>query len=270
MPTVSELKRARSRAHDRDRKVERLLAEARDDRDRLVSELAEEKREREQLRERRQEIRTAIEAEVLADAEGEGEHSEAWRERREDRLDELADLWEASEARSDRLAVRLVETREDIADLIRRDDELDRRIRRLTARIKRIREDEAGRLSRDFHIAEFDCRDGTPCPDYMRPHLEALCRDHLQPLRDSGGTVSINSGYRHAAYNAAIGGASQSYHVYELRKRSPAADHIQTGRSAASVQAWHDAHDPPDGMGYYPGFTHIDDRGYRSRWYGAA
>ena len=110
----------------------------------------------------------------------------------------------------------------------------------------------------------------TPVPSYMKDSLKKLCELHLQPLRNSGGSVHINSGYRTTAYNSAIGGAYNSYHVYTVRKTAPAADHVQAGRSAPTVQKWHDSHNPPDGMGYYGGFTHIDDRGYRSRWYGGA
>jgi hypothetical protein len=126
-----------------------------------------------------------------------------------------------------------------------------------------------GDLSPHFSMAEFNCRDGTPVPSYMRPHLEALCKQHLEPARAANGPIRITSGYRHARYNAAIGGASQSYHVYELRKTSPAADHTAQGASPGTLQRWYDTHTNPDGMGYYAGFTHIDERGYRSRWSGA-
>jgi hypothetical protein len=168
-----------------------------------------------------------------------------------------------------RLLEREARSENRLDDLVKRDRRLEKRIVVVNKRIARKLE-ASGQLTADFHIAEFDCNNGTPVPDGMEPHLRALCVQHLQPLRDSGGGVVINSGYRTAAYNAAIGGASQSYHVYTLRGKSPAADHVQAGRSAYAVQAWHESHNPFDGMGVYSGFTHGDDRGYRSRWTGAA
>lgn len=192
------------------------------------------------------------------------------KERRENRREVLADQVEELEAQEDRLVERIKDLRqeEEHAKNLRRF--YLKRIDRLQKKRKQMQSDKPGQLTKDFHIAEFGCRDGTPVPAALIPHVKALCVQHLQPLRDSGGDVSITSGFRTASYNARIGGATASYHIYTLRGRAPAADHVQAGRSAPGVQSWHDAHNAPDGMGYYPGFTHIDDRGYRSRWYGAA
>jgi Peptidase M15 len=189
------------------------------------------------------------------------------KERRENRREILADQVEELEAQEDRLVERI--------DDLKREEEHAEHLRDFYAeRINRLRKkrndmkNRAGQLTKDFHVAEFACRDGTPVPDGIIPHLKALCEQHLQPLRDSGGSVTINSGFRTPSWNSRVGGAPSSYHIYTLRMKAPAADHIQSGRSASGVYAWHESHDPPDGMGRYATFTHIDDRGYKSRWSG--
>jgi uncharacterized protein YcbK (DUF882 family) len=70
------------------------------------------------------------------------------------------------------------------------------------------------RLSPHFTVEEFDCRDGTKVQPRDYNGLEYLCRIYLEPLRKKYGPVHINSGYRTRAYNASIGGAKNSYHVY--------------------------------------------------------
>jgi uncharacterized protein YcbK (DUF882 family) len=186
-------------------------------------------------------------------------------EKRETHADELEELRAAREVLLDQLArtKRVTQRARDQLVIHRKE------VERLQRRREQIAKDSEGQLTRDFHVREFDCRDGTRVPEAAVPALRELCQRHLQPLRDSGGVVSINSGYRTASYNAAIGGATASYHIYDQRPHAPAADHIQSDRSASEVQAWHDSHNSPDGMGYYAGFTHIDDRGYASRWWGA-
>ena len=65
-------------------------------------------------------------------------------------------------------------------------------------------------LTKHFHSREFDCRDGTQVPERDYHGLTYLCRTYLEPLRKKYGPVHINSGYRTAAYNRKIGGASPS------------------------------------------------------------
>lgn len=233
------------------RKRWRGIARKRDrDEDEIRDAIHEINGELDKLRERRKHNRD----------DGDEEKAERWADEIEELEDHKDDLLEAlDDAKEKSQAAQKI--LDDHADRVRG-------LRKKKAARKKSREGN-GDLSPHFSMAEFDCRDGTPCPAYMRPYLEALCREHLEPLRAALGTVRINSGYRHAAYNASIGGATQSYHVYELRKKAPAADHIVDGHAASTVQQWHESHNPFDGMGFYAGFTHGDDRGYRSRWYGA-
>jgi zinc D-Ala-D-Ala carboxypeptidase len=54
--------------------------------------------------------------------------------------------------------------------------------------------------------------DNTPPPEAVES-LKALCEKVLQPLRDSlGKPLKVNSGYRGAAVNAAVGGSNTSQH----------------------------------------------------------
>lgn len=53
----------------------------------------------------------------------------------------------------------------------------------------------------------------TPPPEVIN-NLRALCKNILQPLRDSvGGPIKISSGYRTPRLNRAIGGARNSQHM---------------------------------------------------------
>src|SRR3990167_10988390 len=78
------------------------------------------------------------------------------------------------------------------------------------------------RLSAHFTLPEFFCHDGTPVPRVALPALERLCRDVLEPVRAEFGSCTVLSGYRHRAYNASIGGAPQSQHIYDLTPDSVA------------------------------------------------
>ena len=132
------------------------------------------------------------------------------------------------------------------------------------------------RLSPHFTLAEFACHDGTPVPAAAVAHLRNHCLAVLEPLRERFGPVFVTSGYRHTAYNTSIGGARQSYHIYDLRGgRFPATDvHCARG----GIADWHRFVDGllhrigegQGGLGYYPrgGFVHIDLRPYQARWDG--
>lgn len=267
MASTADLKRRREALREREEKTDAAIKKEAGDLKHLEKEIKAEREEREHLQDKRADLKKQLEDEIAADEKGKGEHPEKWEEWAEDRRDELADMIDSCEARINRLVERMVKSGKDLKQFKDRDAKLEKRIALVTKRIER-KQTPANQLTKDFSMAEFDCNNGTPVPSYMRPHLEDLCKRHLQPLRDSGGTVNINSGYRTTAYNAQIGGASNSYHVYTYRKKAPAVDHTQSGRSPSAVASWHDSHDAFDGMGRYSSFVHGDDRGYSSRWYG--
>lgn len=122
-----------------------------------------------------------------------------------------------------------------------------------------------GQLSPHFHIREFACKDGTPVPAIAVPALRRLCRDYLERMRATFGPAVVMSGYRHAKYNAAIGGARQSQHIYELTPGSVAADLIfRTGTPAQWAQLADQL--GAGGVGQYPSFVHVDNRPVKARW----
>jgi len=130
------------------------------------------------------------------------------------------------------------------------------------------------RLSDHFIVEEFDCHDGTKVPSAYYDALEYLCRTFLEPLRKSYGSVTINSGYRTRSYNASIGGASGSFHIYtDHDDDDPAAD---VSCASGSASQWHAKLDSirqaerngNGGLGRYSTFVHVDLRDYPSDWTG--
>ena len=102
-------------------------------------------------------------------------------------------------------------------------------------------------------------------PNASRDALQRLCRRGLEPLRESFGPVTITSGFRTPATNRAVGGASQSRHLYRSFPTEVAADVIcRDGES----WRWFEALDEwwPGGLGFYRSHIHVDVRPYRARW----
>lgn len=128
-----------------------------------------------------------------------------------------------------------------------------------------------GQLTANFHVREFHCHDGTKVPANMHDDLRDLCRRVLEPLRDEFGACRVMSGYRHASYNASIGGASASFHIYDLRDSQPAADVIfERGNPAQWAARARELLGDTGGVGEYraSGFVHCDTRSYRADWSG--
>jgi len=156
------------------------------------------------------------------------------------------------------------------ADLI---DRAERGLKRARTAEEERREKREGQLSEHFHVSEFACKDGTPVPREAYDALRSLCVNYLEPLRSKFGRAGVTSGYRHAAYNARIGGASLSYHNYDLRSgREVAADvHFERGTPgewAAYARSLADKRGR-GGVGQYnnSGFVHCDN-GPRRNWRG--
>jgi len=124
------------------------------------------------------------------------------------------------------------------------------------------------KLTENFNLSEFKCRDGSSVPDEMLENVQLLC-DNLQVLRDHiGKPIRVISGYRSPKYNRRIGGAKKSQHMI-----SKAADIKVSGMSPAEVKAAiidliKDGKMMKGGVGLYKTFTHYDVRGRNARWYG--
>lgn len=204
------------------------------------------------------------------------QQQERTEEQRNEFREQLADQVDEERAHKDRLLEKLDDLRADRADARQVIEKNIRRVVQLRERRRRIREDKAGQLTPHFHVAEFDCHDGTPVPKQSYAALKAHCQTYLEPLRAQYGVVHVNSGFRTKTYNASIGGATMSIHVYDADYQhdpfAVAVDHWAEGAAPPQVQDWHEAHTHPDGMGRYGTFTHVDNRnriGWAdSRWVG--
>jgi uncharacterized protein YcbK (DUF882 family) len=133
------------------------------------------------------------------------------------------------------------------------------------------------RLSPNFMLSEFNCKDGTPVPRKYVSALRYLCREILEPLREKFGPCKVHSGFRTSAHNRAIHGARNSFHVYTIHDDDDVAADVSFRRG--SVREWHreaeklidKKRNGKGGLGYYPqgNFIHIDTRDYEARWNGS-
>lgn len=115
-------------------------------------------------------------------------------------------------------------------------------------------------LSANFKVKEFACSDGTD-PIFLAPKLVEV----LQKIRDHfGKAVVINSGFRTAARNKAVGGAAYSQHLY-----GTAADIAVNGIAPGLVADYAETLlADTGGIGRYSSFTHVDVREEKARWNG--
>ena len=114
------------------------------------------------------------------------------------------------------------------------------------------------KLSKHFSVKEFLCNDGSDAIkiDSDLPPILQQIRDHFNA------PVHINSAYRTPAYNAKVGGVSNSYHT-----KGMAADIVVSGVSAKRVAQYAETLNC-GGIGWYERkkFVHIDTRPKRVCW----
>lgn len=128
-----------------------------------------------------------------------------------------------------------------------------------------LKADGARKLAPGFKVREFRCRDGSDVVmiDQTLVVLLQAIREHF------GKPVTITSGYRTAAHNAAVGGAKSSQHLL-----GRAADIQVQDTDPLAVAAYAESLMPDwGGVGRYPikpgrakGWVHVDTRPNKSRW----
>lgn len=124
------------------------------------------------------------------------------------------------------------------------------------------------KLTKNFSLWEFKCRDGTEVPEEYLENVQELA-ENLQILRDYiGKPIHVISGYRSPKYNRKIGGARRSQHML-----AKAGDLIVKGMTPSEVkevivQLIKEGKMKKGGIGLYTHFTHYDVRGFNRRWYG--
>ena len=124
------------------------------------------------------------------------------------------------------------------------------------------------KLTENFSISEFRCKDGTDVPDEYMDNVQELA-DNLQVLRDHlGKSIRVISGYRSPKYNRKIDGARRSQHL-----TASGADIKITGLLPVEIKVIildliREGKMKEGGIGVYKGFLHYDIRGKKVRWYG--
>lgn len=116
----------------------------------------------------------------------------------------------------------------------------------------------AGYLTKDFHIREFKCKDGSKVPEALEANVRLLATQ-LQVLRDHIGVpITLNSAYRTEAYNAKIGGSPKSQH--KLAKAGDLVTQKYTPKQLAAIikKLIKEGKMVQGGVGIYPSFVHYD------------
>lgn len=114
------------------------------------------------------------------------------------------------------------------------------------------------KLSKDFTVKEFACKNGADVILIDTQLVEILqkIRDHFQK------PITINSAYRTYNHNILVGGTSRSQHL-----KGTAADIVVTGVSPEEIVKYAEYLMPTSGgIGLYSTFAHIDVRSNRARW----
>lgn len=130
-----------------------------------------------------------------------------------------------------------------------------------------------GTISGDFSYSEFEATDIARLrvdnmirTQEVRDAVRALVLEVLQPLRDAwGAPLSVNSGWRCAELNAAVGGSPSSQHLKgEAADVCPSARRNDPSVSAERVRALAERvlelGLPFDQMILYPRFLHVSHR----------
>lgn len=128
-----------------------------------------------------------------------------------------------------------------------------------------------GDLTVHFNLIEFSCKCGNcPIAIAQRGKLLLLAQELEKNFRQLG-PITITSGIRCAAHNAAIGGENNSRHLPE---HADAADFEIAGHTGIFLKGWAEAKIDSHlltqgGLGLYvksPNLLHYDRRGTRARW----
>lgn len=115
------------------------------------------------------------------------------------------------------------------------------------------------RLSENFRVREFACK----CGKCTQVQIDDVLVAQLQAIRNHfGASVHINSGYRCASHNAAVGGHKQSGHLQGM-----AADIVVRGVKPREVAKFAESMGIVR-IGLYDSFVHIGSGNAKRFWLG--
>lgn len=124
--------------------------------------------------------------------------------------------------------------------------------------MKTYSRDKNTKLSANFNSREFNCK----CGKCKTTLIDSKLVTYLQLIRNHfGKPVQVNSGYRCADHNKAVGGAAKSNHLL-----GKAADIVVNGVEPKEVAKYAESIGVK-GIGVYKTFTHIDTRANKYFWY---
>lgn len=123
------------------------------------------------------------------------------------------------------------------------------------------------KLTKNFNLAEFHCKDGTPVPEKYYDNVKELAKN-LQVLRDEiGEPLHVSgSGYRTPSHNKKVGGAPQSQHLTASAADISAKNYTPKQLAKLIETLIKEGRMKQGGLGVYPGFIHYDIRGEKARW----
>jgi uncharacterized protein YcbK (DUF882 family) len=122
------------------------------------------------------------------------------------------------------------------------------------------------KLTENFSLSEFACKDGTAVPSELIGNVTLLAKN-LQVLRDYiGEAIHINSGYRTPEYNKKVGGKKASYHMKAMAGDITTKSYSPARLASVIEKLISQGKMKQGGIGIYPGFVHYDVRGTKARW----
>jgi len=125
------------------------------------------------------------------------------------------------------------------------------------------------KLTENFALSEFRCKDGSDVPEELLDNVKLLA-ENLQKLRDRLGVpIRIVSGYRSPEYNKKCGGVKSSQHLLATAADIRAKNHASSDLQGIIIGMIKDGELHQGGVGVYPTFVHYDVRGRAARWKGS-
>ena len=124
------------------------------------------------------------------------------------------------------------------------------------------------KLTKNFSLREFRCKDGTDVPAEYMDNVQELA-ENLQVLREHlGKSIRVISGYRSPKYNRKIDGARRSQHLTASGADIKINGLLPVEIKIIILDLIREGKMKEGGIGVYKGFLHYDIRGKKVRWYG--